>query len=69
MFATAVCVLFRIKLRWSKEKNFYDLIIALFLINGKRGIIDSLFKLIVLVLNDYWELNSNEINVVLFQDH
>ena len=24
MFVTAVCVLFLIKLRWPKKKNFYD---------------------------------------------
>ena len=24
MFVTAVCVLFHIKLRWSKKNNFYD---------------------------------------------
>ena len=26
MFVTAVCVLFLIKLRWPKKKNFYDAI-------------------------------------------
>ena len=25
MFVTAVCVLFLIKLRWPKKKNFYDI--------------------------------------------
>ena len=32
-------------------KNFYDLIIASFFINGKRGIMSSLLK--VILLNDY----------------
>ena len=27
MFVTAVCVLFLIKLRWPKKKNFYDTIL------------------------------------------
>ena len=26
MFVTAVCVLFLIKLRWPKKKNFYDIV-------------------------------------------
>ena len=29
MFVTAVCVLFLIKLRWPKKKNFYDTIKSL----------------------------------------
>ena len=29
MFVTAVCVLFLIKLRWPKKKNFYDTILVI----------------------------------------
>ena len=49
MFVMAVCVLFRIKLRWPKEKNFGDLIIAGQLsTNKKRGMVD-----ILIVFNDH----------------
>ena len=30
MFVTAVCVLFLIKLRWPKKKNFYDTALSFF---------------------------------------
>ena len=54
MFVMAVCVLFRIKLRWSKEKNVCNLIIAgLLSINKKRGIVD-----ILIVFNDHNKTQS-----------
>ena len=37
MFVTAVCVLFLIKLRWPKKKNFYDTVYLHKLILVPRG--------------------------------
>ena len=42
MFVTAVCVLFLIKLRWPKKKNFYDAISTKLLLSPKHCV-DLLF--------------------------
>ena len=41
MFVTAVCVLFLIKLRWPKKKNFYDNVCPYYDADTELGLIRS----------------------------
>ena len=54
MFVTAVCVLFLIKLRWPKEKNFYD---TVYMRYGQETL--KTFAFFEKLRTTFWEISSN----------